>query len=112
MKLQELLRDRRNILDASLKSIEGTYEHILQETSTELNELESSIRNKNDMVQRLQDEVLVMTVRKEMLAKAMEQINENHQVRLLALHKSRLFKVIMASTAKSQWLIRVHSRTG
>ena len=38
------------------------YEHILQETSTELTELEASITNKTELVQKLQDEILDMTV--------------------------------------------------
>lgn len=80
VRLQELFHEKKNILEGSLRSIEGTYEHILQETSTELTELETSINNKAEMVQRLQDEILSMTVRKELLSKAMEQINENHQV--------------------------------
>ena len=35
------------------------------------------------MMERLQEEILSMTVRKELLAKAMEQINQKHQVSLL-----------------------------
>lgn len=84
VRLQELLRDRKTVLEASLKNIESTYEHILQETSTEINELESSITNKTEMVQKLQDEILFMTVRKELLTKAVDQINQTHQV----IHKS------------------------
>ena len=82
VRLQELFRDRKSVLDSCLKSIEGTYEHILQETSTELNELEFSIRSKTEMVGRLQDEILSMTVRKELLTKAMDQINQNHQEKI------------------------------
>ena len=82
VRLQELFRDKKNILEVGLRSIESTYEHILQETSTELTELEVSIKNKTELVQKLQDEILDMTVRKELLSKAMDQINENHQVKL------------------------------
>ena len=71
-----------------MKSIEGTYEHILQETSTELNELDGSIRNKTEMVERLQDEILAMTVRKELLTKAMDQINQNHQEKVNGIAQS------------------------
>ena len=30
VRLQELFRDRRNVLESCLKNIEATYEHILQ----------------------------------------------------------------------------------
>ena len=87
-----------------MKNIETTYEHILQETSTELNELENSIKNKQDLVERLREEILNMvrtlkctiilmghqfiviqnsnfqTVRRELMAKAMDKINSSHQV--------------------------------
>ena len=53
----------------------------LQETSTELNELESSIKNKHDLVEKLKEEILSMTVRKELLSKAMGEINTIHQVK-------------------------------
>ena len=88
VRLQELFRDRKSVLDSCLKSIEGTYEHILQETSTELNELDGSIRNKTEMVERLQDEILAMTVRKELLTKAMDQINQNHQEKVNGIAQS------------------------
>ena len=88
VRLQELFRDRKSVLDSCLKSIEGTYEHILQETSTELNELEFSIGSKTEMVGRLQDEILSMTVRKELLTKAMDQINQNHQEKIGGIAQS------------------------
>ena len=60
VRLQELFRDRKNVLESCLKNIETTYEHILQETSTELNELENSIKNKQDLVEKLREDILNM----------------------------------------------------
>lgn len=88
VRLQELFRDKKNILDGGLQRIEATYEHILQETSTELTELEASITNKTELVQKLQDEILDMTVRNEVLSKAMEQINKDHQEKINGLTES------------------------
>merc|ERR1719189_470671 len=88
VRLQELFRDKKNILEGGLRSIEATYEHILQETSTELNELETSISNKTELVQKLQDEILDMTVRKEVLSKAMEEINKDHQEKVNGITES------------------------
>jgi len=88
VRLQELFRDKKNILEGGLRSIEATYNHILQETSTELNELETSITNKTELVQKLQDEILDMTVRKEVLSKAMEDINKDHQDKVNGITES------------------------
>jgi len=88
VRLQELFRDKKNILEGGLRSIEATYDHILQETSTELNELETSITNKTELVQKLQDEILDMTVRKEVLSKAMEDINKDHQDKVNGITES------------------------
>ena len=65
--------------------------NIFQETSTELNELENSVKNKQELVEKLKDEILSMTVRKELLSKAMEQITATHQV------KKNLTRIKLAS---------------
>ena len=51
------------------------------------------------MVERLQEEILSMTVRKELLAKAMDQINQKHQVSLLGFYHTATHKPFI-------WLFR------
>ncbi len=80
VRLQELLRDKKSFIEDGLRSIERTYEHLLQDNSTELNELETSITNKSELVRKLQDDILQMTVRKELLTKAISQMNQAYHV--------------------------------
>ena len=65
--LYSLFLDLDNIIKLLFTSfvlffIFQAYDHILQETTTELTELEVSITNKTELVQKLQDEILDMTV--------------------------------------------------
>ncbi len=53
-----------------------------QENSTEMCELDSSIRNKQAAVDKIQEEMLSLTVRKELLSSGMEKINHRHQEQL------------------------------
>ena len=54
------------------------YSTILQETSTEMQELETSVRGKQQQIEKLQEEILSMTVRKELLSAGIEKINHRH----------------------------------
>ncbi|TRY63116.1 hypothetical protein TCAL_08235 [Tigriopus californicus] len=81
VRLQELFRDRRNTLDTTKKSMESHYEHMLQETSTEMTELEASIRGKQQLMDKIQEEILSMTVKKELLSSGINKINHRHQER-------------------------------
>jgi hypothetical protein len=85
VRLQEIFRDRKVALDQSLSNIELQYEHIVQETSTELTELETSIQGKTAAVEKLQEEILSMVVKKEMLSKQIEEVNSSHSEKHQAL---------------------------
>eukprot|EP00096_Caligus_rogercresseyi_P009048 TRINITY_DN3002_c0_g1_i1.p1 TRINITY_DN3002_c0_g1~~TRINITY_DN3002_c0_g1_i1.p1 ORF type:complete len:483 (+),score=143.23 TRINITY_DN3002_c0_g1_i1:44-1492(+) len=78
VRLQEILRDQKTEIESSIKNIESHYEHILEETTTELTEIESSIRGKNQLVEKLQEEILSMNVRKEVLNEEIESLHNSH----------------------------------
>ncbi|XP_059093853.1 uncharacterized protein LOC131888918 [Tigriopus californicus] len=61
--------------------MESHYEHMLQETSTEMTELEASIRGKQQLMDKIQEEILSMTVKKELLSSGINKINHRHQER-------------------------------
>ena len=50
-----------------------------KETSTEVTELEAKVRGKQQMIETLQEEILSMTVKKELLSSAVEKVNHRHQ---------------------------------
>ena len=58
---------------------------LFQETSTELTELETSIHGKTAFVEKLQEEILSMVVKKEMLSKQIEEVNCSHSEKHQAL---------------------------
>ncbi|CAB4055076.1 unnamed protein product [Lepeophtheirus salmonis] len=78
VRLQEILRDQKTEIEGSIQTIESHYEHILEETTTELTEIESSIRGKNQLVEKLQEEILSMNVRKEVLNEEIESLHTSH----------------------------------
>ena len=57
----------------------------LQESSTELTELETSIQGKTAAVEKLQEEILSMVVKKEILSKQIEEVNSSHSEKHQAL---------------------------
>ena len=62
------------------------------------------------MVERLQEEILSMTVRKELLAKAMDQINQKHQVSLLGFFFVTLLLINLSfgCLGKDFWFERLY----
>jgi len=88
VRLQEIFQDRKSALNHIVEIIEQSYEQILQDTTTELTELESSISGKKGQIERLQEEILSMTVKRETLSKQMEVVTESHSARQDALNKT------------------------
>jgi len=82
VRLQEMWRDRKQELETGVGKVEQEYEHILQETSTEMAEIEGSIRGKNSLIAKLQEEILALKMRKERMAKDMEKVTEDHESKL------------------------------
>ena len=54
VRLQEIWRDRREEVDRGVSRLEQEYEHLLSESSTEIYELEGSIRGKQNTISKLQ----------------------------------------------------------
>ena len=65
--------------------MEQHYEHILSECSTEISELEGSINNKYQLIAKLQEELMVLSMRKDRVAADMEQVTSSHQEKLEVL---------------------------
>ncbi len=82
VRLQEIFRDRKSALEVTLRHMETHYQHLLQENSTETRELDGSIREKQAQVDRIQEEMLGLTVRKELLASGIEKVAHRHQEQL------------------------------
>ena len=59
----------------------NNFAEFLQNTTTELTELESSIKGKNSQILRLQEEILSMDVKRETLSKQMEAVTDSHAAR-------------------------------
>merc|ERR1719507_2796158 len=72
VRLQEIWRDRREELSVGLGRVEQHYEHLLNESSTEISELESSIELKYQAISKMQ-------MRKERLSADIDQVNTAHQ---------------------------------
>jgi len=85
VRLQEIWRDRKEEVNIGIGRVEQHYEHILNESSTEISELEGSINHKYEAIAKLQEEVLILTMRKERVAADMEKVTEAHQIKLEAL---------------------------
>merc|ERR1712025_226436 len=82
VRLQEIWRDRKEEVTVGVGRVEQHYEHLLGETSTEIAELESSINNKHQAISRMQEELLVLTMRKDRLQEDMEKVTASHQEKL------------------------------
>lgn len=74
VRLQEIWRDRKEEVNIGIGRVEQHYEHILNESSTEISELEGSINHKYEAIAKLQEEVLILTMRKERVAADMEKV--------------------------------------
>jgi len=82
VRLQEIWRDRKEEVNIGIGRVEQHYEHILNESSTEISELEGSINHKYEAIVKLQEEVLILTMRKERVAADMDKVTEAHQAKL------------------------------
>ena len=75
VRLQEIWRDRREEVTIGIGRMEQHYEHILSECSTEISELEGSIGHKYEAISKLQEELLVLSIRKDRVSLDMEKVN-------------------------------------
>jgi len=82
VRLQEIWRDRREELSVGLGRVEQHYEHLLNESSTEISELESSIELKYQAISKMQEEMMILQMRKERLSADIDQVNTAHQAKL------------------------------
>jgi len=85
VRLQEIWRDRREEVNIGIGRVEQHYEHILNECSTEISELEGSINHKYEAIAKLQEELLVLSMRKERVAADMDKVTAAHQIKLETL---------------------------
>ena len=74
VRLQEIWRDRKEEVTIGIGRMEQHYEHILSECSTEISELEGSISHKYAAISKLQEELLVLSMRKDRVAADMEKV--------------------------------------
>ena len=74
VRLQEIWRDRKEEVTIGIGRMEAHYEHILSECSTEISELEGSIGNKYAAIAKMQEELLVLSMRKDRVTNDMEQV--------------------------------------
>ena len=65
--------------------MEQHYEHILNECSTEVSELEGSINHKYEAIAKLQEELLVLSMRKERVASDMDKVSPKVEYLVIAL---------------------------
>ena len=98
VRLQEIWRDRREEVTIGIGRMEQHYEHILSECSTEISELEGSISHKYAAIAKLQEELLVLSMRKDRVAEDMEKVTEAHQEKLEILKKELADIDIKSST--------------
>jgi len=87
VRLQEIWRDRKEEVTIGIGRMEAHYEHILSECSTEISELEGSIGNKYAAIAKMQEELLVLSMRKDRVSSDMEQVTSIHQEKLEVLKK-------------------------
>lgn len=85
VRLQEIWRDRKEEVNIGIGRVEQHYEHILNESSTEISELEGSINHKYEAIAKLQEELLVLSMRKDRVSADMDKVTEAHQLKLEAL---------------------------
>lgn len=82
VRLQEIWRDRTEEVERGVSRLEEEYEHLLTESSTEISELEGSIRGKQATILKLQEELLILSIRKDKVAQDMEKVTSAHQTKL------------------------------
>lgn len=87
VRLQEIWRDRKEEVMVGIGRMEQHYEHILSECSTEISELEGSIGHKYAAIAKLQEEVLVLSMRKDRVSDDMEKVTNAHQEKMDVLKK-------------------------
>jgi len=87
VRLQEIWRDRKEEVQQGQSRLEQEYEHLLSESSTEISELEGSIRGKQATIAKLQEELLVLSLKKEKVAEDMEKVTSAHHLKLEQLKK-------------------------
>jgi len=85
VRLQEIWRDRKEEVNIGIGRVEQHYEHILNECSTEISELEGSINRKYEAIAKMQEEVLVLSMRKDRVSADMDKVTAAHQLKLDAL---------------------------
>lgn len=78
VRLQELFRDRKNALEETQTHMVAHYQNRLQETSSEITNLDTSIAEKKAAIEKLQEEIVTLTVRKELLSSGMDKISNRH----------------------------------
>lgn len=109
VRLQEIWRDRREEVEQGVSKLEQEYEHLLSESSTEISELDGSIRGKQATIAKLQEELLIMNLKKEKVAEDMEKVTTNHHEKLETLKseikqleaKSSEFSVVTKKVVES-----------
>ena len=74
VRLQEIWRDRKEEVNIGVGRVEQHYEHILNESSTEISELEGSINHKYEAIAKLQEELLVLSMRKDRVSADMDKV--------------------------------------
>ena len=74
MRLQEIWRDRKEEVNIGIGRVEQHYEHILNESSTEISELEGSINHKYEAIAKLQEELLVLSMKKDRVSADMDKV--------------------------------------
>ena len=79
VRLQEIWRDRKEEVNIGIGRIEQHYEHILNECSTEISELEGSISRKYEAIAKMQEELLVLSMRKDRVTADMEKVGGENQ---------------------------------
>ena len=77
VRLQEIWRDRKEEVMVGIGRMEQHYEHILSECSTEISELEGSIGHKYAAIAKLQEELLVLSMRKDRVTEDMEKVRQS-----------------------------------
>jgi len=100
VRLQEIWRDRKEEVNIGIGRVEQHYEHILNESSTEIAELEGSINHKYEAIAKLQEELLVLSMKKERVSADMDKVTEAHQIKLEGL-KTEIAEVETKSSSYS-----------
>ena len=91
----------------------------MKDTSTEVGELEAKVKGKEQMIASLQEEILSMTVRKELLSSAVEKVQHRHQeqVEQVACQRREIEAkiseyAVLAPTSKVYYVVVMQMQTG